>query len=187
MGRAGWLLRGRSRRPPLRPAGGSSCATSGSASAHNRTAAAAPQPSRNFDAAISLPAGMSYWGLPRCSLEPAPSFLPVDAIVTDRALACLLPSLASVPSTITSSPTFMVFLVQPLRSKPFGGPISRAQLVMFPRVVGYVQVEVNVWIHPLHFGDDPFQRHRLFAVVFGGEGMMRRQRRYRQERTKNHG
>ncbi len=57
--------------------------------------------------------------------DAAPSFLPVAGIVTDRALACLVPSFASVPSTMTSSPTFMVLRVQPLRSKPFGGPISR--------------------------------------------------------------
>ena len=55
----------------------------------------------------------------------------------------------------------MVLRVQPLRSKPFGGPISRAQLVMSPLSSVHVQVEVNVRIHPLHLGDDSFQHHRL--------------------------
>ena len=84
-------------------------------------------------------------------------------MVTDRALACLRHPWRASPSTITSSPTFIVFRVHPLRSKPFGGPISRAQFVMSPLSSGHVQVEVNVRIHPLHLGDDSLQHHRPFC------------------------
>ena len=49
------------------------------------------------------------------SLEPAPNRWPVLAIVTVRAFPCGLPLLACEPVTITRSPIFMVFRVQPLR------------------------------------------------------------------------
>ena len=49
------------------------------------------------------------------SLEPAPNFLPVLAMTTERALASGFPFLALVPVTITMSPIFIVLRVQPFR------------------------------------------------------------------------
>src|SRR5581483_3514617 len=34
----------------------------------------------------------------------------------------------------------------------------------------------DVRIHPFHFGDDALERHLLLAVVFSGEGVMRKNR-----------
>ena len=53
-------------------------------------------------------------------------------MVTDRALPVGLPSFARLPSTVTLSPIFIVLRVQPARIRPFGLPISIAQLVTLP-------------------------------------------------------
>jgi hypothetical protein len=60
-----------------------------------------------------LPRGYCSAGLP--SLEPAPSRLPVLAIVTVRAFPWGFPLLACEPVTITRSPIFIVLRVQPFR------------------------------------------------------------------------
>src|SRR5690349_4461779 len=65
-------------------------------------------------------------------LDAAKSRCPVAASVTERALPVGLPSLAMLPSTVTVSPIFMVFRVHPWRIRPFGLPISIAQLVTLP-------------------------------------------------------
>src|SRR5262249_30243657 len=70
--------------------------------------------------------GVSVW------LEAANRRLPVATIVTTRALPMLVPSFACDPSTAISSPTFMVFRVQPWRMRPFGLPISIPQLTVLP-------------------------------------------------------
>src|SRR5262249_10602299 len=59
-------------------------------------------------------------------LDAAPNFLPVLAIVTLFALTLRLPFFAMLPSTITSSPIFMVSFVHPefrrLLGRPFQSP-----------------------------------------------------------------
>src|SRR2546425_8726103 len=56
------------------------------------------------------------------SLDAAPSFCPVAAIVTLLALTRLLPFFAAVPLIITSSPSFIVVRVHPRFWRPCGGP-----------------------------------------------------------------
>jgi hypothetical protein len=65
-------------------------------------------------------------------LEPANSFLPDAARTTVRALPVGEPSLAMLPSTVTTSPTFSVSRRQPLRMRMFGLPISMPQFVTLP-------------------------------------------------------
>jgi len=48
------------------------------------------------------------------------------------ALPIALPSLAALPSTVTTWPSFIELRVQPWRIKPFGLPISRPQVSTFP-------------------------------------------------------
>src|SRR5579871_63404 len=59
------------------------------------------------------------------------SFLPL-ARVTDFPSACLLPSLAKLPSTVTVSPTFSESCDQPARFNSIRLSHSRAQLTILP-------------------------------------------------------
>src|SRR5207244_7538437 len=65
-------------------------------------------------------------------LDAAPSFFPVLAIVTFFALTFLLPFLARLPSTMTSSPIFIVSLFQPDVRRLLGPPISKPQFSIAP-------------------------------------------------------
>ena len=60
-------------------------------------------------------------------LDPANSLCPVLINTIDRALACRLPSLARVPSTVTASPSLSELRVQPKRRSALGLPISKPQ------------------------------------------------------------
>src|SRR5688572_18031191 len=71
--------------------------------------------------------GFSYGVTPW--LEPANRRLPLAASTTVLALPVGVPSLAIAPSTITTSPIFIVSRRQPLRIRMFGLPISIPQLV----------------------------------------------------------
>ena len=57
-----------------------------------------------------------------------------DGHVSHYAVAfpMLLPFLARKPSTVTTSPAFIEFRVQPALKSPFGPPISMPQFVTFP-------------------------------------------------------
>src|SRR5512139_1372038 len=63
--------------------------------------------------------------------EAAPSTSPELLRVTRRALAVLLPSRASQPSTDTSSPMRRLLRFQPAFCSMCGGPISKPQLLTF--------------------------------------------------------
>src|SRR5438552_12488140 len=65
-------------------------------------------------------------------LDAAPSFFPVLAMVTFLALTFLLPFLARLPSTIISSPIFMVSRVHPEFRRALGPPISNPQFSVVP-------------------------------------------------------
>jgi hypothetical protein len=65
-------------------------------------------------------------------LDPANSLCPVLINTIDRALACRLPSLARVPSTVTASPSFSELRVQPRRRSALGLPISNPQFSVAP-------------------------------------------------------
>src|SRR5207248_10340605 len=65
-------------------------------------------------------------------LEAAPSFFPLLAMVTLLALTFLLPFLARLPSTIISSPIFMVSRVHPEFRRALGPPISNPQFSVVP-------------------------------------------------------
>src|SRR6187551_662811 len=79
-----------------------------------------------YGAAVLVPAP-TVWLLE----VAAPSASPVLLRVTRRALALLLPSRASQPSTWTSSPILRLLRFQPAFCSMCGGPISKAQLLTF--------------------------------------------------------
>ena len=75
----------------------------------------------------------SSWLTPPAPLlGPANSRLPVAFRSTTRALPLLLPFFAWKPSTVTTSPIFIVARVQPLRISRFGLASSMPQLATFP-------------------------------------------------------
>src|SRR5262245_450018 len=66
------------------------------------------------------------------ALEAAKRRWPVAASVTTRAFAMLGLSRARKPSTVTTSPMFIDFRVQPALMRAFGLPISIPQFVTVP-------------------------------------------------------
>src|SRR5262249_14350307 len=85
---------------------------------------------QNFEVRRRYSKYEQVYGLVVASLDAAPSFFP--STVTVRAFAILEPSLAWLPSTLTSIPIFSVERVQPCRARPFGLPISQPQFVTLP-------------------------------------------------------
>src|SRR5581483_2040327 len=77
------------------------------------------------------PAYCPAFGSPVSVAEPANNDRP-SVSFTVRALARLEPSFASEPFTVTVSPGFIEFRVQPRRIRPFGLPSSSSQLVTLP-------------------------------------------------------
>src|SRR5579863_1824341 len=64
--------------------------------------------------------------------------------------------------------------LEPLRRSHFQSPVSYLPCVVFD-----IDVEVDVWIHPVDLRNNSFERHGLLRVIFRREGMVRH-RRHRQ-------
>ena len=75
------------------------------------------------------------------------------------------PSLAALPSTVTTSPTFIEFRVQPARSRPFGLQLP-TPVRDLAGLVRDVDEKPGVRVPPIDLRDGARQLNRLVGVEF---------------------
>jgi hypothetical protein len=76
------------------------------------------------------------------------------------------------PVTVTSSPVFSEYLVQPALSSALGLPNSKSQLVISSESPVHFQIKMGMRVQPLELGNRTAQRDGLRGVVLCCERVM---------------